>query len=52
MRDVERAAAKAAVSRAALEQAMKDAHAQGETLRAIAKAAGLSHENVRRIVSR
>lgn len=30
---------------------MREAHGEGESLRAIAKAAGLSHEQVRRIVS-
>lgn len=49
---VERAAAQAAVSREAFEQAIREAHSAGATLRAIAKAAKLSHEQVRRIVSR
>ncbi len=49
LREVERAAAKAAVSREALEAAMKQAHREGASLRDIAKAAGMSHETVRRI---
>jgi hypothetical protein len=47
---VERAAAKAAVSREALEAAIRVAHAEGASLRAIATAAGVSHEQVRRIL--
>lgn len=49
---VKRAAAKAAVSRERLEQAMRDAHASGAALRQIAEAAGVSHEQVRRVLSR
>jgi hypothetical protein len=52
LRAVERAADKAALSRDGLAAAIRDAHAQGKTLRAIAEAAGMSHEQVRRIVSR
>lgn len=44
------AAARAAASRAVLEQAIRDAHREGESLRTIAKAARVSHEQVRRIV--
>ncbi len=46
---VKRAAAEAAVSRETLEAAMQQAHREGASLRDIAKAAGLSHETVRRI---
>jgi hypothetical protein len=49
LRKVERAAAKAAASREALEAAIRAARAQGVPLRTIAAAAGLSHEQVRRI---
>ncbi len=49
LRKVERAAAEAAVSRETLEAAMKQAHAEGASLRDVAKAAGMSHETVRRI---
>jgi len=49
---VKRAAAKAAVSREALEIAIREAHAAGEALRKIADAANVSHEQVRRIVQR
>ncbi len=44
-------AAKAAASRARLEALIRQAHAEGSSLRAIAHAAGVSHEQVRRIVS-
>jgi hypothetical protein len=49
---VKRAAAKAAASRAALETAIREAHAEGSSLRAIATAAGVSHEQVRRLLER
>lgn len=49
---VERAAAKAAVSHDRLETAIREAHAAGQPLRKIAQAAGVSHEQVRRILSR
>lgn len=52
LRKVERAAAKAAVAREKLEVAMREAHASGEALRKIADAAGVSHEQVRRVLSR
>ena len=52
LRKVERAAAKAAVSREALETAMREARAAKVSLRDIAKAAGVSHEQVRRILER
>lgn len=48
---VERAAAKAAVARRGLEDAIREAHASGASLRAIAQAAGVSHEQVRRVLS-
>ncbi len=51
LRRVERAAAKAAASRLALEIAMREASAAGEALRAIAAAAGVSHEQVRRTLN-
>ncbi len=51
LREVERAAAKAAVSREALEAAIREARAQGASLRDIAKAASMSHETARRIAS-
>jgi AcrR family transcriptional regulator len=50
--NIERAAAKVAASRTALEDAIRAAHAYGGiSLRVIAEAAGVSHETVRRIVS-
>jgi hypothetical protein len=52
LRKVKRAAAKAAVSRERLEAAIREAHASGEALRKIAEAAAMSHESVRKIVSR
>ena len=45
---VERAAAKAAVSRAALEAEIRDAR-KTNSLRAVAEAARMSHESVRHI---
>lgn len=47
---VERAAAKAAHSRAELENAMREAHESGAPLRAIAQAANVSHEHVRSLI--
>jgi len=52
LRKVERATAQAAVSRERLESAMRDAHANGAALRKIAEAAGVSHEQVRRVLQR
>lgn len=52
LRKIERAAAKAAVAREALESAIREAHENGLALRTIAEAAGVSHEQVRRIVQR
>jgi hypothetical protein len=52
VRKVERAAAEAAASREALELAIRQAHQDGSSLRDIAKAAGVSHEQVRRILAR
>lgn len=49
-RKVERAAAKAAAAHAALVRAIREAHAEGHSLRSIAEAAGVSHEQVRRLV--
>jgi len=51
LRAVERAAAKAAVLLATRDDMIRLAHDEGESLRAIAKAANLSHETVRRIVA-
>lgn len=48
--DVEIAARLALVSQANLEQAIRSAREAGTSLREIAKAAGVSHEQVRRIV--
>lgn len=50
LRKVEKAAAKAASSRLALESAIREAHAAGEPLRTIASAAKMSHESVRRLI--
>ena len=50
LQPVKRAAAKAAVSRAALESAIRQAHENGAPLRAIAEAASVSHETVRRLI--
>ena len=52
IRKVKRAAAKAADSRERLDDAIREAHDQGNSLRTIAEAAGVSHEQVRVIVSR
>ena len=50
LRKVEKAAAKAASSRLALEAAIRKAHAGGASLRVIAEAAKMSHEQVRRTI--
>lgn len=47
---VARAAAKAASARAALEQEVRAAHSAGQSLRAIGAAAGVSHEQVRKML--
>lgn len=52
LRKVERAAAKAARSREALEAAIREAHAEGQSSRKIAEAAGVSHTQVQRILAR
>lgn len=52
LREVKRAAAKAAGSREKLELAILKAHDSGAALRVIAEAADMSHESVRKIVSR
>jgi hypothetical protein len=49
LRKVERAAAKVAAARAGLELAVREARAAGAPLRAVAQAAGVSHEQVRRL---
>ncbi len=50
LKRVERAAAKAAVARSALEAEVKAAHVAGQSLRAIGAAAGVSHEQVRKML--
>lgn len=52
VKKVERAATKAALAREKLELAMREAHENGVALRKIAAAAGVSHEQVRRVLSR
>lgn len=52
LQKVTRAAVKAAASRDALETAIREAHEGGEALRKIADAAGVSHEQIRRILAR
>lgn len=52
LQKVRKAAAKVAASREKLEAAMREAHASGQALRKIAEAAGVSHEQVRRVLSR
>lgn len=49
---VARAALKAALAGEELDAAIRKAHAGGASLRAIAAAANLSHEQVRRIINR
>jgi hypothetical protein len=52
LRAVDRAAERYQASRFALRDAIRDAHAAGHSLRAIAEASGVySHEQVRQIVS-
>ena len=46
---VERAAAKAAASRDALELAIREQHREGVSLRKLAELTGMSHETIRRI---
>jgi hypothetical protein len=52
VKKVEWAAAKAALAREKLELAMRAAHENGVALRKIAAAAGVSHEQVRRVLAR
>ena len=52
LQKVRKAAAKVAASRERLELAVHEAHAAGKPLRMIATAAQVSHEQVRRILSR
>lgn len=49
---VARAARKAAAAYQARDQAVRDAYDAGESLRAVAEAAGISHEQVRRIIQK
>lgn len=49
---VKRAAVKVASSREQLHAAIRDAYEDGQALRKIAEAADMSHEQVRRILSR
>lgn len=51
LQKVQGAAEKAALWRVRLELAVREAHASGESLRKIAEAAGVSHEQVRRMIS-
>jgi hypothetical protein len=50
LKRVERAATKQARAHDELHAAIREARAEGESLRAIGKAAGLSHVHVQRIV--
>lgn len=52
LQKVKRATAKAAVARERLELAVRQAHEAGESTRKIAEAAGVSHTQVQRILSR
>ena len=52
IRTVEKAADRAKASREMLELTIRAAHGGGLSLRAIAMAARMSHEQIRRIVSR
>lgn len=52
LRRVEEAAAQMNAWRVELEEAVLEAHRQGESLRAIGKAAGWSYETVRSLISR
>jgi hypothetical protein len=49
---VSRAAARLAAARESLEAAIRDARAQGLSLRAIGEAAGLTHQTIRVILAR
>jgi hypothetical protein len=49
LRKVQRAAGKAATARNELGQAVREARVAGHSLRVIAEAAGLSHEQIRRL---
>jgi len=49
---VERAAKRAAAAQAALVAAMREARESGMALRDVASAAGMSHEQVRRLTSK
>lgn len=51
LQKVSRAARKAASARGELEQAVRAASAAGLSLREIAKAADVSHEQIRRLIS-
>ncbi len=50
LRGVERAARKATLSRSQFEQAIRDASGEGASTRAIARAAGLSHQRIWQIL--
>lgn len=52
LQKVKRAAVKAAASREHLENAIREAHAAGESSRKIAEAAGVSHTQVQRTIHR
>jgi hypothetical protein len=49
---VSRAAARLAAARLTLDEAIRDARAQGLLLRVIAEAAGVTHQTVRMILAR
>lgn len=51
LRKVERKAERVASARRALNASIRDARAAGASLRAIASASSLSHEQVRRIIA-
>ena len=50
LKKVERAAKKATASRELFEESVREAYDAGHSLRPIGEAAGISHEQVRRIV--
>lgn len=52
LRKAKRAAAKAAVSRAALEDVIRELHSEGASLRKLAEATGMSHTQIARVVRR
>ena len=52
LRRVERAARKAALSRQQLDEAIREAHAEGQSTRKIAEAAKVSHTQVQRTIHR